>query len=107
MSRLLMVYYMSIPDIAWGEENGESKPMGTIDGKSCFIPVVSCEKNKNPRNVLDICFNCPEFKGMREYAIECNYERNKKQTENIQEIKPINKKQQNKNVKKPSGVFTP
>ena len=49
--QIINVYYMSIPDIAWGEENGESKPMGTIDGKSCFIPVVSCE-NKNPRNVL-------------------------------------------------------
>jgi hypothetical protein len=107
MSKLLMIFYTIIPDIAWGEENGESRPMGTIEGKGCIVPAVSCQKNKNARNVLDVCFNCTEFEELKSNAIKCKYDGTKKYNVEIPETEKHNKNLQNKNIKKPSGVFIP
>jgi hypothetical protein len=98
MIKRLLIFYKTIPDVAWEMKQGQKSPMGSIAGQSVTVPCVQCPKTNDPRTDLNYCLNCPECNKMVEHYVECKFEAKK-------EVPVL--KQISKDAKAPTGVFNP
>lgn len=109
MTKKIMVFYASVPDMAWGS-SVQSPPLGVISGRGCIIPAVTCPKKPNDRTSLEACFLCENFVEQQPYSIECSFEIVQDTPKQLNKKEDMIEQKQEKNtgrgIKKPSGVFT-
>ena len=110
-----LIYYLTQPDIAWG--NPQEGPMGTIAGRGVIRPVVNCLKPENGnRASLEVCYECDEFCAAAEHYVECGHQQSQQERDAIERnrfgtsavkrpVVPIGPEV--KEMPVPKGVFVP